>query len=182
MISQGVVKILQRRLWQRPPQGLQDPMFRIGIEGKDGGEMGPGLFKQLQAIGLGRRESLLVGLDGPAAQGLQPHQGRQALAGVLLPLDLEVGLPIIKGRLRVPHQHLFPLPLPEQGGGPGVAVLQPIVPGQGLGQNQVDHVIGIPGRENLALGRLDHIIGRRHHLGQIRHLGGIIMQTPEGGD
>ena len=144
--------------------------------------MGPGLFEQFQTVGLGRREGLLVGLDGPAAQGLQAHQGRQAFAGVLLPLDLEVGFPVVVGRARVPHQDLLLLPLAEQGGGPGVTVVQMIVPGLGLGQDQVDHVIGIQGGEGLALGGLDHIIGRRDHLGQVRHLGRIIMKSPERGD
>ncbi len=43
---------------------------------------------------------------------------------------LKLGLPVVKSRLGVPHEHLFPLPLTEPGGSPGITVVEPVVPGQ----------------------------------------------------
>ena len=123
-----------------------------------------------------------MGLDAAAAQRLQAHQGRQAAPGEGAPGMLKLGLPVVEGRRRIPHQHLVFFPLAEERPGPGVAVVEPIVPGGGLGQDQVNHIIWVPGGESLALRRPDHIIGRRDHLGEIGHLGKIIVKPPERGD
>ena len=105
-----------------------------------------------------------MGPDYPPGQGLQADQGREALPGALPARMQEIGLPIIESRHGIPHQHVLFLPLAKPGGGPGIAVVQQIVPRPGLGQDQVHHIMGVPGGEGLALIGADHVIGGRDHL------------------
>ena len=55
-------------------------------------------------------------------------------------------------------------------------------PRPGAGQDQMHHAIGAAGREGLPLDGLDHVVGRRHHVGEIRHLGEVIMKPLKRGD
>ena len=68
---------------------LDDLVVVVGVEAEDRAEVVLGRVEEGQAVGLGAGEGLLVGVDLPLAERLEPDPGQEPLAGVGLALDLE---------------------------------------------------------------------------------------------
>ena len=69
----------------------------VGIEPEDGAQVEAGRVVEGQAVGLGAGQGLLVGIDLPLADRLEPHPRQEPLARVLLALDLECLVVDVKG-------------------------------------------------------------------------------------
>ena len=62
--------------------GAEDRAFGVGIEAEDRAEVVPGRIEEGEAVGLGAGERLLVRIDPPLAERLEPDPGQEPLAGV----------------------------------------------------------------------------------------------------
>ncbi len=74
---------------------------RVGIEPEDRAQVEPGGVVEGQPVGLGAGQRLLVRIDLPLAERLEPHPRQEALAGVRFALDLERLLVDVKCRVIV---------------------------------------------------------------------------------
>ena len=154
----------------------------IGIEAEDRAEVEPGGVIERQAVGLGAGEGLLVREDLPLAERLQPDPGEEPAAGVASPLDLEGLLVDVEGgwsssrRMPSRRQSL------QESRGPGVAVWARCVAGFLAVQLQADDVVRAGVVEPVLERRLDHVVGRRDHVGEGADPGHVVADPAEGMD
>ena len=66
----------------------------------------PGRLREGQPVGLGAGQGLLVGVDAPLAEGLEPHPGQEPAPGVGAALDGEGLVVDVQGDLVVGPQGL----------------------------------------------------------------------------
>ena len=114
----------------RPTSGVElrhDLVVGVGVEAEDRAEVHGGGVEQLQAVGLGAGQRLLVGIDAAGAERLQADAGQEAAARVAAALDLEVLVVDVQRPGGVLHQNVVALPVAQEAGGAGVAVLGLVV-------------------------------------------------------
>ena len=79
----------RRAVAQARLDGAEHLAVGVGIEAEDRAEVEPGRVVERQPVGLRAGERLLVRVDLPLAERLQPDPRQEAPAGVRRPLDLE---------------------------------------------------------------------------------------------
>ena len=98
-------------------------VVRVGVEAEDRAEVHAGGVEQFQAVGLGAGHRLLVRIDAAGAERFQADAGQEAAARVAAALDLEVLVVDVQAAGGVLHENVVALPVAQEAGGAGVAVL-----------------------------------------------------------
>src|SRR5208283_3985368 len=146
-------------------------------EPEDGAQVEARGLVQRKPVGLGTGQCLFVRVDPALAEWLQPDPGKEALAGVGLSLDLERLLVEVKARMVVGPQNTLAQPRAEEPRRPGVAVLRVRVTRLGTVQLQPDGVVRTGLVKPFLECRIDHVVRRRHHIGEGPDLRDIIADT-----
>ena len=109
--------------------GAQHLAVGVGIEPEDRAEVESGRVVEGQAVGLGARERLLVRVDLPLAERLEPHPGQESLARMRLALDLEGLLVDVERDVVFLAEHALAQPVLQEPGGTCVAAMNSVSPG-----------------------------------------------------
>jgi len=164
-------------------QQAVDRVVGIRVEGEDGAEVGPAGLEQVQPVGFGLGEGVLVGENASRVQVFQADRGHEAPQHP----PPAAGVPVkdmvrIEGGYRVPQEDAPLQPRAEVPGGPGIAVVPGRVPGADQPQFQPDDVLGMGPVQGPLFLRGDDVVGRRHHPIRIGDAGKIVADTLEGDD
>ena len=118
----------------------------VGVEPKDLAQIGPAGLPEFQPVGLGAAVRFLVRVDVALAprsfsiKGLEPNTAHEAAADVVLATRCVLLVADVNRGVGLGHQCTVPLPLLEQLGGSGVAVVLVVVARLVLVEDQANHV------------------------------------------
>ena len=157
-----------------------DLLVGVGIEPEHRTEVESGRMIKCQPVSLRTRERLLVGIDLPLSDRLQANPGHEPLAGMGDPVDFKRLMINVKRRVIVLPQDALAQPVAQEPGGPLVAGFHPIVAGLVSVELEPDDVKGTRRVEAFLQGAVDHVVGRRHHVGQGADAGDIITDSAKG--
>ena len=115
----------------------------IGIQAEDGREIHLARLGEREAIGLRAGQRLLVRVDLPLAELLDPHAGHEPLPDVMPPLPIELLVVNVKGVFVLGNEDSFRLPVPQERGGPLVTRLRIGVARLVAIEDETDHVAGM---------------------------------------
>ncbi len=152
----------------------------VGIKPEDRARVVPGRAVERQPVGLRARKRLLVGIDLPLPERLEPDPRQETLPRVGGPQHrVALVVKVERGR-GVLTQHAVAQPLVQEPPRAGVPVHGRIVTRLLTVKLEPDDVIRTRVVEPVLQCRIDHVVWRRHDVRQRADLGHVITNAAEG--